>query len=127
MFMVTGPGSPSVLSNMVVSIEQHVDWITDCIAAMRAARSRRGSRRPTRPSSEWVQHVSEVAERDALPARDVVVRRGEHPGQAARVHAVRRRVRTYRQECDEVAGDGYRGFRLRSESEPAADAQSAVA
>ena len=35
MFMVTGPGSPSVLSNMVVSIEQHVDWISDCIETMR--------------------------------------------------------------------------------------------
>src|SRR5205085_2362547 len=36
LFIVTGPGSPSVLSNMVVSIEQHVDWIADCITSARA-------------------------------------------------------------------------------------------
>ena len=35
LFVITGPGSPSVLSNMIVSIEQHVDWITDCLAYMR--------------------------------------------------------------------------------------------
>ena len=34
--MITGPGSPSVLSNMMVSIEQHVDWISDCLDALRA-------------------------------------------------------------------------------------------
>ena len=36
MFMITGPGSPSVLSNMMVSIEQHVDWIAGCVAYLRA-------------------------------------------------------------------------------------------
>jgi cyclohexanone monooxygenase len=35
LFMITGPGSPSVLSNMIVSIEQHVDWIANCLAEMR--------------------------------------------------------------------------------------------
>ena len=36
LFTITGPGSPSVLSNMLVSIEQHVDWVVDCMAHMRA-------------------------------------------------------------------------------------------
>src|SRR6185437_4052073 len=35
LFVITGPGSPSVLSNMIVSIEQHVDWIADCLGFMR--------------------------------------------------------------------------------------------
>ena len=37
LFMITGPGSPSVLSNMAVSIEQHVDWVVDRLVAMREA------------------------------------------------------------------------------------------
>src|SRR5262249_49110026 len=60
MFVVTGPRSPSVLSNMVVSIEQHVDWITDCIVAMR----QRGIERAeatAEAENTWVHHVSEVA------------------------------------------------------------------
>src|SRR5262249_36050798 len=40
LFLVTGPGSPSVLSNMIVSIEQHVDWIADCIAHLESRGSR---------------------------------------------------------------------------------------
>jgi cation diffusion facilitator CzcD-associated flavoprotein CzcO len=44
LFMITGPGNPSVLSNIIVSIEQHVDWISDCIADLRR-RGDRGNRR----------------------------------------------------------------------------------
>ena len=40
LFTITGPGSPSVLSNMPVAIEQHVEWITDCIGHLRAQRHR---------------------------------------------------------------------------------------
>ena len=55
MFLITGPGSPSVLSNMIVSIEQHVDWIADCIHDM-------GQRQLTvveatpEAEAEWVAH-----------------------------------------------------------------------
>ncbi len=48
MFMITGPGSPSVLSNMIVSIEQHVDWISDCLSYL-ASRSSTSSNPPFRP------------------------------------------------------------------------------
>ena len=54
MFMITGPGSPSVLSNMIVSIEQHVDWISDCLGHLgtAAARPYRAVRwRPKMPGS----------------------------------------------------------------------------
>ena len=49
LFMITGPGSPSVLSNMAVSIEQHVDWIADCLDAPARRGLRRRSSRPRRP------------------------------------------------------------------------------
>ena len=93
LFTVTGPGSPSVLSNMMVSIEQHVDWIVGCIAhtsrehgiatiePTAAARGRVGRARPR------------GRRREPLPAREVVVHGREHPGQAARAPAVRRRRR----------------------------------
>ena len=60
LFTITGPGSPSVLSNMVVSIEQHVDWITDCIRYM--AERNHSSIEATEAAQEaWVAHVNAVA------------------------------------------------------------------
>ena len=59
LFMITGPGSPSVLSNMIVSIQLHVDWIAECIAELR----RRGDTaiEATQPAEDaWGAHVSEV-------------------------------------------------------------------
>ncbi len=61
LFTVTGPGSPSVLCNMLVAIEQHVNWIADCIAWMKD--TGKATIEPL-PESEafWVAHVNEVAE-----------------------------------------------------------------
>ena len=60
-FTITGPGSPSVLASMVQSIEQHVDWITDCIAHMRDIAA--DSIEPKIEDEDaWVEHVNEVAE-----------------------------------------------------------------
>src|SRR5206468_138140 len=60
LFIITGPGSPSVLSNMIVSIEQHVDWITDCMVYMRDhgldTMEASGD-----AEDKWVAHVNEVA------------------------------------------------------------------
>ena len=66
LFMITGPGSPSVLSNMIVSIEQHVDWISDCLAEM--SKQDLGCIEPTAEAEEaWVAHVNEVAHRTLYP------------------------------------------------------------
>src|SRR5258706_4293687 len=64
--MITGPGSPGVLSNMVVSIEQHVDWISDCLACLEA----RGLDRieaSAEAESDWVRHVNELADATLYP------------------------------------------------------------
>ncbi len=90
MFTITGPGSPSVLSNMVVSIEQHVDWIADCLGYLREHGVACIEADPTAQDA-WVEHVAALARRDAVPRGDLLVRRCEHPRQAARVHALRRR------------------------------------
>ncbi len=68
LFLITGPGSPSVLSNMIVSIEQHVDWIAGCLAALRD----RGAdciEAEEAAEDAWVEHVNEVAHTTLYPAR----------------------------------------------------------
>ncbi len=72
LFMITGPGSPSVLSNMIVSIEQHVDWIADCLARLRTAPAGCIEADPGRPRTTGSMHVNEVADKTLYPRR--------HPG-----------------------------------------------
>ncbi len=92
LFMITGPGSPSVLSNMMVSIEQHVDWIADCVAYLRAHRL--DCIEATQAAEDaWVAHGNEVAHTDALSAGELLVHGRQHSRQAAGVHAVYRRRR----------------------------------
>ena len=66
LFTITGPGSPSVLCNMPVAIEQHVEWITDCIAYLRERGIARIEARP-KSMDHWVQAVNEAAEATLLP------------------------------------------------------------
>ena len=66
LFIITGPGSPSVLSNMIVSIEQHVDWITDCIAWMRD-RDLDSMEAKKDAEDNWVDHVNEVVQGTLYP------------------------------------------------------------
>src|SRR6195256_5415695 len=66
LFIITGPGSPSVLSNMIVSIEQHVDWITDCIRYLRD-RGISAIDATATAEEEWVDHVREVGETTLYP------------------------------------------------------------
>jgi cyclohexanone monooxygenase len=67
LFMVTGPGSPSVLSNMVMSIEDHVDWISDCVAFME--REGVASIEPTEHLQQaWMEEVGAIETRRSTPA-----------------------------------------------------------
>jgi cyclohexanone monooxygenase len=66
LFLITGPGSPSVLSNMIVAIEQHVDWISDCLAAMRD-RGLETMEADVAAEDDWVAHVNEVAQGTLYP------------------------------------------------------------
>ncbi|MGE0732522.1 MAG: flavin-containing monooxygenase [Acidimicrobiia bacterium] len=110
-FTITGPGSPSVLSNMMVSIEQHVDWITDCLTTMR----RNGQRViEAEPGAEdaWVDHVNEVAAATLYPSANSWYMGANVPGKPRVFLPYVGGVGTYRTICDEVAADGYRGFTL---------------
>ncbi|MGE7469430.1 flavin-containing monooxygenase [Bosea sp. NPDC003192] len=111
LFSVTGPGSPSVLSNVIVSIEQHVDWIADCLVHLH----RHGVRtiEPEQAAQDdWVAHVNEVAHRTLYPQANSWYMGANVPGKTRVFMPYIGGVNVYRRICDEVAAEGYRGFRL---------------
>src|ERR1700677_2898984 len=111
LFIITGPGSPSVLSNMIVSIEQHVDWITDCIAYMRERDL--ATMEANRQAEEgWVAHVNEVAQGTLYPQANSWYMGANVPGKPRIFMPYIGGVGTYRQICDDVAVKGYEGFAM---------------
>jgi cyclohexanone monooxygenase len=111
MFIIAGPGSPSVLSNMVHAIEEHVNWVTRliqhafdskwaCVAAEIQA------------ENEWVRHVNEVADRTLYPRGNSWYVGANMPGKPRVFMPYVGGVPAYRKILNEVAGDGYRGFEL---------------
>jgi cation diffusion facilitator CzcD-associated flavoprotein CzcO len=111
LFTVTGPGSPSVLSNMVVSIEQHVDWIADCIAALRDRDV--GRIEATSEAQEaWMEHVAEVGASTLFPRAASWYVGANVPGKPRVFMPYVGGVGPYRDRCAQVAADGYAGFTL---------------
>jgi cyclohexanone monooxygenase len=109
LFLITGPGSPSVLSNMIVSIEQHVDWISDCVAYMRDRRLE--TMEADREAEEkWVVHVNEVASTTLYPQANSWYMGANVPGKPRIFMPYIGGVGPYRKICDEVAAKGYEGF-----------------
>ena len=126
LFMITGPGSPSVLSNMIVSIEQHVDWTVDAIAYMRA--NGLATIEPTADAEiRWGQHVNEAGERTLYTKAASWYMGANIPGKPRVFMPYIGGVGVYRQECDAVAANGYEGFVLTARSDahacPAAAAE----
>jgi cyclohexanone monooxygenase len=113
LFMITGPGSPSVLSNMIVSIEQHVDWTLDCIAWMRQHGHRRIEATP-KAEEEWVAHVNEVANGTLFPRAGSWYMGANIPGKPRVFMPYAAGVGPYREICDRVAANGYEGFAFAS-------------
>ena len=111
MFMITGPGSPSVLSNMIVSIEQHVDWISDCLANL--SNRQLDCIEPTLDAENaWVQHVNDVAYTTLYPSAASWYMGANIPGKPRVFMPYIGGVGAYRQKCDEIAANGYEGFTL---------------
>jgi cyclohexanone monooxygenase len=111
LFMITGPGSPSVLSNMVVSIEQHVDWITDCVRFLEEHRYARIE--ATRDAEDaWVQHVNDVANLTLYPRANSWYMGANIPGKPRIFMPYVGGVGAYREKCDEIAANNYEGFSL---------------
>lgn len=113
LFIVTGPGSPSVLSNMVVSIEQHVDWISDCITHV-SQRQLGAIEATAEAENAWVAHVNDVANMTLFPQANSWYMGANVPGKPRVFMPYIGGVGAYRQKCDEVAARGYEGFALSS-------------
>ena len=113
LFTITGPQSPSVLSNMPVSIEQHVEWITDCIDNMRKTGKTTIEATP-KAQEQWVAHVNEVVNATLMTGANSWYMSANIPGKprAFLPYLGPAGVGGYRQKCDEVAAKGYEGFQL---------------
>ena len=110
-FMITGPQSPSVLSNMVVSIEQHVDWIADCLQRLRTENLDRIEPTPLAEAG-WVQHNHDCADITLYQRANSWYMGANVPGKPRVFLPYIGGVDAYRRACDEVAEKGFAGFRL---------------
>ena len=117
LFLVTGPGSPSVLSNMIVSIEQHIDWISNCITDI-GGRQQDVIEATVEAEDAWVAHVNEVADMTLYPQANSWYIGANVPGKPRVFMPYVGGVGIYRQKCDEVAANGYEGFVLSSSAHP---------
>ncbi|CAB4805448.1 MAG: NAD(P)-binding protein [Actinobacteria bacterium] len=115
LFMITGPGSPSVLSNMPVSIEQHVEWISGVIECMQKD-DLATFEADEQAQTDWVAHVNELASTTLFMQADSWYLGANIPGKPRVFMPYVGGVGAYRQKCDEVAAAGYVGFHLGKES-----------
>ncbi|WP_068076704.1 flavin-containing monooxygenase [Novosphingobium lentum] len=111
LFIVTGPGSPSVFSNMVLSIEHDIEWIGNCIEWMR------GNGVTTIEADEdaqsaWVEHVASLAEGTLFTQANSWYIGANVPGKPRVFMPYLGGVDTYQAKCREVAEHGYRGFHV---------------
>jgi cyclohexanone monooxygenase len=113
LFTVTGPGSPSVLCNMLVAIEQHVDWIGDCISHLRTHGLR--TIEPAPESEEaWVAHVNQVAQGTmyTAPTCNSWYLGANIDGKPRIFMPYVGGYPRYRERCDAESEAGYPGFRV---------------
>jgi cation diffusion facilitator CzcD-associated flavoprotein CzcO len=109
MFTITGPGSPSVLSNMPIAIEQHVEWIGECISYMRDHDL--DLVEPSDAAQEaWVDHVREVADVTLFPKAHSWYLGANIPGKTRVFMPYVGGFATYRRRCEEIVANGYQGF-----------------
>ncbi|WP_277874641.1 flavin-containing monooxygenase [Mesobacillus harenae] len=113
LFMITGPQSPSVLSNMMVSIEQHVDWVADCIGYLRE--NNLEAIEATVPAEEaWSQQCNDIAEMSLAVKTDSWYMGANIEGKPRGFIAFAGGVGLYRQICDDITAKGYEGFSLEA-------------
>lgn len=111
LFTITGPGSPSVLSNVIVAIEHHVEWITDCLDHLRSTDA--STIEPTAVAEDaWGEHVNEVAEGTMYTAPNCSswYLGSNIDGKARQMMPYVAGLGRYRARCDEVVANGYEGF-----------------
>jgi cyclohexanone monooxygenase len=111
MTIITGPGSPSVKTNMISAIEQHVDWITDLVEHM-SAKGKSKFQAKAEAQEKWVQHVNEVADSTLYPKANSWYIGANIPGKPRVFMPYVAGLDKYRQICDDVAKEDYRGISI---------------
>ena len=109
LFTIIGPQSPSVLSNMPVSIEQHVEFIARIIGDLRD-RGAETIEPTTEAEDAWVTHNQELADATLFPTADTWYMGANIPGKPRVFLPNLDFVGPYRHKCDEIAANGYKGF-----------------
>lgn len=113
LFTVQGPGSPSAATNFVAALEQHVEWIGDCIAYLRANGHRTIEALPA-AQAEWIEHTTSLVAPTVLvhPSCNSWYNGGNVPGKKRMYMGYTGGIPEYRRRCDEIAAGGYTGFTL---------------
>ena len=109
LFLITGPGSPSILTNVVVAIEQHVDWIARCLRHMQDHQLQ-VARADARDEEQWVAHVNEVASRTLFPTANSWYMGANIPGKPRAFLPYVGGLQNYTVICEQVVSEGYKGL-----------------
>jgi len=121
LFTITGPGSPGVVTNVPVAIEQHVEWIADLLGHARD-HGHKTVEAALSAADEWTAHVQDVANTTLYPTADSWYMGANIPGKPRVFLPYIGGLDVYRQRCDEIAAAGYPGFELGGEPAAAAPA-----
>lgn len=111
LFSIAGPGSPSVLTNVVMSIEQHVEWIDEHIAYLRSNDLEVAEALPEF-EEEWIQHVNNVADQTLLTKGASWYLGANVPGKPRVFMPYAGGLDAYRELCNDIAADNYRGYQF---------------
>ena len=112
MFVITGPGSPSVKTQMILAIEQHTDWVADCLTYLRSHGLNRIDAEP-QAQEAWVKHVNDVADSTLYPLANSWYIGANIPGKPKVFMPYVGGFTGYKAKCDDVAAHGYEGFKLQ--------------
>lgn len=111
MFLISGPQSPSVITNQPVAIEQQVEWIADCLDYMRT-RDFKYIETKAESVEEWVEHTNDVADKTLYPDANSWYRGDNIPGKSQVFLPYPGGFNNFRDRCAEIAERGYEGFNL---------------
>ena len=115
LFMITGPQSPGVKSQMILSIEWHANWIAECLSHMKAHGVSR-IEATAEAQEDWVRHVREVADSTLYPLANSWYMGANIPGKPRVFMPYVGGVQAYTAKCNEVVANGYEGFVLTGET-----------
>ncbi|KAA0114962.1 NAD(P)/FAD-dependent oxidoreductase [Mycolicibacterium sp. P9-22] len=113
LFTVQGPGSPSAATNFVAAMEQHIEWIADCIGHLRE-HGYRTIEAQSVAQQEWIEHATSLVAATVLvhPSCNSWYNGANVPGKKRMYMGYTAGIPEYRRRCDEIASNGYRGFTL---------------